>query len=657
MNLLEVLPLTRLPKTMPDSLSYYTSRDIPAGSFVSISIQKKKITGIVLKSSALSSVKAIIRKQDFAVRKIDDVLTSRTIPASYIKLYLWTAKFFVSCKNLVFKTALPNYFAKPSKSLTKFLRPVDDFYEKKESMPAVRTSEAPIAFLEGSFHERTERYASELWTLRDEDPRAQMLILFPTYSDARAFYEKIKDGQNYVVLYESSESSLTAAASWKKIVTGDTRVVIGTRNAVFIPMPFLSRIIVDGENSPYYKSWDSDPRLDTRDVAEKLSSVFSIPLIIGGNMPREETWYRILQQEIRKESLGKEKNLPVTIISRKKNEWEQKDREPFRAISKTLEEKIKIALVEKKKLFFFSGRRGYSANILCGDCGYAAVCSQCEAPLVIHTGDQSAPSRFLLCHKCLKRESSPTICPECRGNRMQSFGTGTQKIEEELKQLFPSAVILRIDADTAETPEEQQALFKKSRDEHFDILIGTESALKPSSLPPIAVGIITSLNQLLQQPDFRQEERVFSIIRTVREIVSEALYVQTSFVDAPLIVDIEQNDYEAFFKRDIVFRKSFFYPPFAEIITVTVKNSIRLLAEKNALITRRMLEEESTKAGISPENIRITGPIPAFIQKEKKEFVYRIIVKVKDQNDRVKEILRDTLPPYASCDVNPKSVL
>lgn len=652
MRLLEVIPLARLPKGAPESLSYYTSRDTPAGSFVRMTMNKRSVVGVVIHATPLSDVKALIRKQDFALKKIDETLAEGIIPPTYAKLFVWTAKFFVSSKSSVIKAALPNYFAKPTKALKEFFAACIIPHAPHDA-PA-RTEQAPV-FVEGAWNERVLYYCDAIRTLFSESPVAQILVLFPTRIDANVFYEMIKnDFSESAVLATSAATLRKNAEIWRDAASGRVRIVIGTKNAVFIPIPFLSCIIIDSEHSPHYKSWDSYPSIDARDIAEKLSHVLSIPLITGGVIPREETWHRIHEGAVKKESVSREGTTAITVIDMKKSREELGE---FRIISPALEEKMRATLSLKKQIFLFSGRRGFGGHILCRDCGHMTLCSNCAAPMVIHAEKNFPASRFLVCHKCLKRETPPRQCPECKGSSIQSWSIGSQKIEETISILFPDTRIIRIDSDASDDPNNLIELLTAVKNGSYDIVIGTEMAVRSSYMNTYGLSALISFTQLLESPDFRQEERVFGIIKTIQEMTQGELVIQTTTPSNALIRDIEARDTESFFKRDTVFRKSFAYPPFAELITVTVKNPVRLAAEKNALIVKALCAEEFTKAGVRRESLFLIGPVPAFIQKEKNEYIYRLILKIKDQHDIIKSILQNRLPSYATVDVNPKTIL
>lgn len=659
MQLVTVIPLTRLPRGAPEILSYYTIRDIPAGSFVKITINKRRAVGMACASTPLADMKALVRRQDFSLRKIDAVLGESILPEYSVKLILWAAKYFIAPKPSMFKAALPNYVAKPSTALQKFLKNIP------ASLPSLQPPSrrpAPPIFIEGDFRARCGRYARELKELRNHAPEAQALLLFPTTADAENAAEIFRKEFSAVSLYTSALSDRNLAEEWKKILLGETRLIIGTRNAIFVPAPNLSRVIIDGEHSIHFKSWDQHPKFDARDVAEKIAETLSIPLLLGGNIPREETWHRIQEGSFAYEKLSNQKNIPIDVIDVQK---ETNDESVFRSISVSLQKKIAETLARGERTFIFSGRRGYSSNLLCRDCGEVMLCARCDSPLTIHITQDVFSSRVCICHKCLKREFPPSVCPECQSPRIEGFSIGSQRIEEELKKIFPAARLLRIDADSMDSrqadvpddPKELSELFARIENGRSDIIIGTELALKPSVVGAFALTAVISLSQLLQWPDFRQEERAFGIVRQLLEITGRECVIQTRSPSSFLVRELLENNADAFFKRDIAFRKEFFYPPFAEIIKITVADSTRLYAEKNSLIVKHALAEEFAKGGVARESLFLIGPVPAFIPKEKNEYIYHIILKVKNQHDEIKRIVRANLPNYASVEVNPKTIL
>lgn len=657
MKLLEVVPIIRMGKGLPDSLSYYTSHDIPCGSLVAISIQKRKLVGIVTKSSSVAEVKTAIRKKDFVIHKIDGVIGEAIIPQTTIRLLAWCVRFFLTRKNYMARAALPAYFSKPTSALKKFASsccPMPVFSWGNESFHSRTT---PL-FIEASYAVRIDRYVRELAEMVRQSFDAQALIIFPTVTAAHVFFEKAKkEFPGIIAFYGNTQTEKQNAEAWKTALLGIARIFIGTRSAVFAPLPNISLIIVDGEASPYYTLWDSSPRYDARDIAEKISEVSKARLIVGDSIPREETWYRIQEGFIKYERLKHTSLHAVTFIDTKKLFRESHttiSRENYAVISPPLAEKISVTLGAKKQIFLFSGRRGLASTIICFECGYTALCPQCSTPLVVHSARDILVPRILICHKCLKREAPPTRCADCGGARLQIYGIGTERVEAEARALFPDARIIRCDSDASDDPKE---IFQKIADGAYDIVIGTELALKPEYIGNFDLSAIISFYQMLQQLDFRQEERIMRTVRVLQEITNGELIVQTASNEHSLIREIESGDVDAFFKRDIVFRKSFSYPPFAELIKITVKNPIRLIVEKNALLVKKIIENELKKTRVSHNALFIVGPFPAFIQKEKNEFIYSLMLKIKEDNGIIKEMLQRTLPDFAIAEVNPKNIL
>ena len=660
MKLLDVLPLARTGKGFPDSLSYYTSYDISRGSLVVISIQKRKLVGIVIKSSSVAEVKTAIRKKDFIIHKIDGVLGTAIIPQTTIQLLVWCARFFLTQKNYMARVALPVYFSKPTSALKKFASSFGVMPTFRWGNEAFHPRTTPL-FIEASYAVRIDRYVFELAKMISQSSDAQALVIFPTITAASVFFEKVKkEFPDITVFYGSAQTEKQNAEAWKSTLLGTSRIFIGTRSAVFVPLPNISLIIIDGEASPYYTAWDSQSRYDARDVAEKISEVSGALLIMSDSMPREETWHRIQRGLMRCERPKHSPAHAVIFINTKKLFRESHtrfSRENYAVISLPLAEKISATLSAKKQIFLFSGRRGLASTITCFECGYTALCPQCSAPFVIHSARDTLTARILICHKCLKREIPPTRCNDCGGARLQMYGIGTERIEECARALFPNARIICCDGDTLDSSKDLVQNFQKIADGAYDIVIGTQLALKPEHIGGFGLSAIISFHQMLQQLDFRQEERIMRTIRILQEITNGELVVQTASSEYPLIREIESGDGDAFFKRDIVFRKSFSYPPFAELIKITVKNSIRLIVEKNALLVKKIIEDELQKTRVSEGAIFIVGPFPAFIQKEKNEFIYSLILKIKEDNGIIKEMLQRILPDFAIVDVNPKSAL
>ena len=300
---------------------------------------------------------------------------------------------------------------------------------------------------------------------------------------------------------------------WEKIKNGTAKVVIGARSAIFAPAKNLGIIIIDEEHDLSYKS-ESSPRYNAKEVAEKICNYNNIPLVLGSATPDINTYYRTTkeyeEEKITLLKLTKRANnskLPEVEIVDLKEELALGNKSPF---SYKLAEEIKINLKNKKQTILFLNRRGYSTFVICRDCGYTAKCPNCNISLTYHSFQNR-----LKCHYCGHEESVMKTCPNCKSDKIRYFGTGTQKLEEEIKKTFPEASTIRMDIDTVTKKNSHEEILNKFKNENIDILIGTQMVVKGHHFPNVTLVGVIAADSSLNIDDFRANERTFQILTQV----------------------------------------------------------------------------------------------------------------------------------------------
>ena len=441
-------------------------------------------------------------------------------------------------------------------------------------------------------------------------------------------------GEERIAVLHSKLSTGERYDQWKKIEREDAKIVIGARSAIFAPVQNLGLIIIDEEHDDSYKS-EMSPRYNAKEVATYLSKENNVPLVYGSATPDMNTYHRALNEEIRLLELTKRANkseLPEVEIVDLRQELARGNKT---MISGKLYEAIENNLKEKKQTILFLNRRGFSTFIMCRDCGYTAKCKNCNITLTYHLKENK-----LKCHYCGYETKALTTCPECESKNIRYFGTGTQKLEEQIKQLFPQASTIRMDVDTVTKKNSHEDILNQFKNEGIDILIGTQMIVKGHHFPNVTLVGVIAADSSLNIDDYRAHERTFQILTQVagragRGEEKGKVIIQTYNPDAFCIQYAQKQDYKIFFDTEIHLRKQLRYPPFCDIILIGVSSKSDKEIEN---ISSKIYEDLKLK--IQKQNLQILlyKPVPAPIDKIKNKFRWRIIVKCKIDENIIKQM-------------------
>ncbi|MBD5149211.1 MAG: primosomal protein N' [Oscillibacter sp.] len=423
-----------------------------------------------------------------------------------------------------------------------------------------------------------------------------------------------------VVMLHSGLRMTERYDQWKRIRRGEVDIVLGTRSAVFAPLENLGMIILDEEHESSYQS-ENPPRYHARDVAKFLCSQQSAILVLGSATPSVETTFqaqRGVYQKLILRSRFNRQPLPRVVIADMRDEVRAGN---SGMISGPLRRELEENLGKGEQSILFLNRRGSSRMLLCGECGEAPQCPRCSVPLTYH----SANGR-LMCHYCGHSERAPKQCPEC-GGLMKQIGAGTQKVEEELKELFPQARVLRMDADTVSGNHE--ALLEQFEKEKIPILLGTQMVAKGLDFENVTLVGVVAADLSLYVDNYHAAERTFSLLTQVvgragRGSKDGRAVIQTFTPDNEVITAAAAQDYNSFYAAEIRIRRARRYPPFADIFTLTVSGP-----EEGAVLRAAAQLREAMRAGVryptaANMSVEILGPAPAPVVKVNNRFRYRV---------------------------------
>lgn len=409
-----------------------------------------------------------------------------------------------------------------------------------------------------------------------------------------------------------------------RIRTGQVGIIIGARSALFAPFENLGLIVMDEEHDASYKQ-DESPRYHAHDVAEKMAQIYDALLLLGSATPSLESFYKAQNSEYilltMRERIDR---IPMPYIEYVDMREELKTGNR-KILSRKLQELIEITLAKKQQLIIMLNRRGFSTFVMCRSCGYVIKCPQCNLPLVYHRRG------VLQCHHCDITESVPDICPNCQSRYIKFFGSGTEKLEEELAQTFPHARIIRLDRDTTGRKFAHQDILKQFKAGLYDILLGTQMVAKGHDIPNVTgVGII-SADSSLNLPDFRASERTFALItqtagRAGRGHEQGHVVLQTYNPEHYAVQCGIKQDYLGFYQEEVKLRQMLYYPPFCHLIKLTFQNEIEALALKTADDFKTEMERYFSDS----INVKIMGPAPALISKFKNIYRFNLLIKTDD---------------------------
>ena len=442
-----------------------------------------------------------------------------------------------------------------------------------------------------------------------------------------------------VAMLHSSLHMTERYDQWKRIRRGEVRVVLGTRSAIFAPLKNLGLIIMDEEQESSYQS-ENPPRYHTRDVAKYLCAKHDATLLLGSATPTVETAWAAEQGSYHKLLLRRRYNegaLPQVMVADLREEIREGN--PG-LISRVLREELEKNLASGEQSILFLNRRGSSRMLLCGECGYVPECPRCSVPMTYH----SANGR-LMCHYCGHSQRAFDVCPEC-GGIVKHIGAGTQKVEEELRELFPETGILRMDADTAAGGHEK--LLNRFEKEQVPILLGTQMVAKGLDFENVTLVGVLAADISLYVDNYRAAERTFSLLTQVvgragRGSKLGRAVIQTYTPSNDVIQSAARQDYNSFYESEIRMRRMRRYPPFADLFTFTVSGT-----EEGAVLRAAAgVREQLRKLFIDNSAVEVLGPAPAPVLKLNNRFRYRCVLVGKN-NKSTREKINWLLKEFAN---------
>jgi len=603
--------------------------DIKIGDLVVVPFGSRKIRGLVLRTHT--------KKPDYPTKKIT-ALSGFNFPESSIRIIFWLKKYYLVSLGEALKIFLPPNLSHPRKQISIKNKPLKNknlLNRDQEKIFRQIISDWQSGHRKGLLFGVTGSGKTEIFIKLIDKVIAgggQVIYLLPEIYLASVILDRLKNHyQNKIAIVHSKIQKSEHLDIFKRFSSGDLPIIIGARSALLTLPKNLKLIIIDEEHDQSYKQ-DQSPRYDARVLAEIICRETGSAILYGSATPRIETYYRATKNELSLYRLENrfEQKLPSSEIIDMKKEFQSKN---FSAISAKLYEKIEIILKNKKQAIIFLNRRGLATFVSCRLCGTVEECPNCSIPLIHHLVNNSD---HLFCHQCDYQKPLPAICKNCQSPAIKSFGTGIQKVESQIRSLFPTAKILRIDSDLK--PSDLKKITNNINDQKFDILIGTQIIAKGLDLPAVDLVGIISADTALHLPDYHSGEQTFQLITQVsgrsgrRENVGETI-IQSYWPENQAIIFASKHNFDAFYENELLVRKTFSYPPFKKIIRVISQDVDR----QNARSKIRLLAKK-----LKDSQINFIGPAPAFHQRIRNRWRYHLIIKFNEsERAKIYQLLLD----------------
>ena len=498
--------------------------------------------------------------------------------------------------------------------------------DQKRAVETIETDERTVQLLHGvTGSGKTEIYLTLIAKCLQEGKSSIFLVPEISLTPQMLAQLRARFGKNAAILH-SGLSAGERFDEWWRLRTGEAKIAIGARSAVFAPLENLGVIILDEEHDSSYAS-ETAPRYTTFDVALLRAKRNRCKLVLGSATPSVETYRRAKEGEfslIRLEKRINQKPMPEITIADMRREVRRGNNSAF---SSVLKEEIEKCLAADKQAILFLNRRGYSQTVICKECGYVAKCEACDVSLTYHRDEDC-----LKCHYCGMKYGMLSACPDCGGKKLSYAGTGTQRIAYDLQKLYPTARILRMDNDTTSGKEGHYKILKTFAEKKADILVGTQMIAKGHDFPSVTLVGILDADMSLHFSDYRSGERTFQLLtqvagRSGRAEEKGKVVLQTFDPENEVLRYAVEYDYEGFYQNEISLRAAMAFPPFSKIVRVLVTgedDKKTLEALKDVYFALEKLYTDN------PEKFLFFNKMRAPIKRIQNKFRYQVLMRLAD---------------------------
>lgn len=631
MYIIKAIPIAR--GVGSDLLSYWSPSPAACGSIIRVPLRKRTVGAFVVSSDPAADSKTEIKSADFEIKKIAKTHARNVISAEFFKVMEATARYYACTIGSALFESVPSVVLAECDKIPE-AKPFRNRKKPRESYALQKNEDDRYGHYKSLIRERFARKES-------------VFMMLPSVEDIKRACSYFEKGiEQYTYTFHSGLSKNETLKRWKKALEDEHPIVIvGTGTFLSLPRSDIGLIVVEHESSRNYKI-QSRPFLDYRFSAEQYAHEIGADLIFGDSCLRVETLWReddgIGTDELVAYAPPAMRSLSTardTLVDMKKYKNPGQD---VRIISDELIALAQKAREENGNMFVFAGRKGLAPQTICSDCETTLSCDRCSAPLILHGKDDR---RFFLCNRCGNRSDALTTCRACGSWRLKTLGIGTERIEEELVKALPESKIFRLDKLSAPTAKQALAIAEKWYASPGSILVGTEMALNylDRGIDYCAIGTIDALFSI---PDFRINEKIFSIILTLRSLSNKHFLLQTRNAEVPVLSQGVKGNIIDFYREEIESRRRFSFPPFSTFIKISYSG-----------------KKEDVLAAMENLKVACAGwtldVFPAFIATIKNEYLMHALIKLARSEWPQNELLDrlKSLPPSYAVNVDPESIL
>lgn len=676
--IVDVAPIARLPLAKQQFFSYLFESELPAGTLVLIPLFNRETEGIVLACRPEAE-----KVGDYKLKPVSRILVMNFLTPQQLLLAKQLSNYYLNSLGVVLKHFMPkrvtarsvmdhgtrNMEQKNKITLTTQQQNAVNSITKNSSEPCSMLH-APCFLLFGPASSgKTEVYIHTILKLREKNPEQQFLILLPELTLTPQALQRYGAyfPVNELALLHSKLGKGEFYQTWQNIQTGKAKVIISTRIGIFAPFQQLGAIFVDEEQDMSFKQWDMNPRYDARLGAIFLAENHQAKIVFGTATPRIESFQKTISDDftlleipvLPAPIMGREKTTPdIEIVDMRKEKWTDfagKKQPNHSLLSIRLQEEISYAISQNLQTILFVNHQGASSFSVCAACKAVLKCPKCERAVV---QDESGEYKCLHCN--FKEDILPS-CKECGSIAFKNIGIGTQSVEKEIKKLFRSVRVTRLDSSAAKKPGASKEIFENFMAGGIDVLIGTQMITKGWDNPRVElVGVIDS-DSLFSSPDYLTDERAYANIAQIAGRTGRVgsrypghVIIQTFDPNRPIFDFVVNRNYKGFFAKEISQREALKYPPFGKIIKLTCKDADKAKIEKEAWT----VYEKISVILVEEKGISITEPSNPLVSKVRGKFLMHMIIKIKAGNELSASLIKilGSLSTSWAIDVDPISI-
>ncbi len=636
---------TSVVRANEPAFTYHSEVELSIGSIVTVSVGKKTLLGVVVKS---------VKKPTFTTKPIEHILAEKPLPTPLISLAEWMSQYYATHLAIVLQTLLPSGLQKKRREL----KTSQEYAQRKrtnivlnpDQLTAVKTITEHVngtLLLHGvPGSGKTQVYIES--AKYELAAGRSTIVLVPEIALTPQLVAEFTNHFEHVIVTHSHMTEAERHKVWQEVLLADhPLIVVGPRSALFMPITDLGLIVIDEAHEPSYKQ-DQSPRYSALRTASVLAKLHKhAKVVLGSATPSIGDYYLAEQTESPIVKLSK----PAVATERPSVELiDLRRKELFREhhfLSDALLARMRESLQKGQQILLFHNRRGTAPTTLCTSCGWSALCETCFVPMTLH-----ADKHQLLCHICGRVQKVPPSCPECGNPSIVFRGMGTKMIEDEVRKVFPKATIGRFDADN-EADQTLDKRYQEIYDGKLDIMIGTQILAKGLDVPNLSIVGVLQADNGLHLPDYQAEERVFQLLYQVAGRVGRGKHeshvvVQTFLPDHPTIKLALDRNYDDFYRAQLHERKIGGFPPFTYLLKLTTSYK----TEAGAIRAARTM---ATKLRTDHPDLVLQGPTPAFYERMHGNYRWQLLLKSKKRAELA--AIADSIPVGWQVDLDAANLL